>query len=353
MTVGTARASHFADYSRERLVGNALPQQIIGRAAAVCFAAVCAWIICINIGGGADIVADRADKLAMTAERGDELVIAQLTHRASSNIQVAGFDSRFGAAFPAGVSPWTAPITSDTLSLPLPSPAVAAVQNTPRQAGHRFADNTPTALPRSHRRFGQPSPAEEQTAQTDSDAQSAQTDKPGFFERIFGGTPHSIFAKLFGTSPAGVTLAYASTEEGVTGDNAPLTSGLYDRQTAVYDISAHKVYMPNGTTLEAHSGLGDELDDPRYVAERDRGPTPPDIYTLQPRSALFHGVQALRLIPVDDKKVYGRSGLLAHTYMLGPNGQSNGCVSFKDYDAFLQAYENHEITRLAVVTHVD
>ena len=39
--------------------------------------------------------------------------------------------------------------------------------------------------------------------------------------------------------------------------------------------------------------------------------------------------------------------------MLGPNGQSNGCVSFKDYDAFLQAYENHEITRLAVVSRVD
>jgi len=39
--------------------------------------------------------------------------------------------------------------------------------------------------------------------------------------------------------------------------------------------------------------------------------------------------------------------------MLGPNGQSNGCVSFRDYDAFLRAYENHKITRLAVVTHVD
>jgi Protein of unknown function (DUF2778) len=349
MTVGTAWTSHFADYGRERLLGSALPLPVIGRAAAVCFAAVCAWTICVNIGGGAEVVADRADKLAVTAERGDELALAQLAHRASSHLNVAAFDSRFGAAFPAGVSPWTAPITSESSSLPLP--AVATTANSPRQTGHRLADNTPTALPRSHRRFGPPSPAEEQTAQIDTDAQSAQTDRPGFFERIFGGTPHSIFAKLFGTSPSGVTLAYASTEE--TGDNPPLTSGLYDRQTAVYDIAAHKVYMPNGTTLEAHSGLGDELDDPRYVAERDRGPTPPDIYTLQPRGALFHGVQALRLVPIDERKVYGRSGLLAHTYMLGPNGQSNGCVSFKDYDAFLHAYENHEITRLAVVTHAD
>ena len=37
-----------------------------------------------------------------------------------------------------------------------------------------------------------------------------------------------------------------------------------------------------------------------------------------------------------------RSGLLAHSYMLGPNGDSNGCVSFRDYNAFLQAYRNGE-----------
>jgi hypothetical protein len=36
--------------------------------------------------------------------------------------------------------------------------------------------------------------------------------------------------------------------------------------------------------------------------------------------------------------------------MLGPNGDSNGCVSFKNYDAFLQAYLDHKVKRLAVVT---
>jgi len=39
--------------------------------------------------------------------------------------------------------------------------------------------------------------------------------------------------------------------------------------------------------------------------------------------------------------------------MLGPNGDSNGCVSFRDYNAFLQAYLNHHIKRLAVVTRLD
>ena len=37
--------------------------------------------------------------------------------------------------------------------------------------------------------------------------------------------------------------------------------------------------------------------------------------------------------------------------MLGPNGDSNGCVSFKDY-AFPDAYKNKGIKKLAVVTRV-
>jgi len=354
MTIGTAWTCNSADYSRERLLGDALPQQIMGGAAAVCVAAVCAWTICINVGGSSTsgAIADRADKLPVTTHRADELATLRLPEPSSSNVNIAAFDSRFSAAFPPGVFSWSAPIVSGEWSAPA-TPALAATHGSPQQAGRRFAESAPTGRRRWRQRDSQPPRAGERTTQTVADAQAAPTDKPGFLERIFGRTPRSIFAKLFGSSPSGVTLAYASTEDGVTGDDAALTSGLYDRQTAVYDISAHTVYMPDGTALEAHSGLGWQLDDPRYVAVRDRGPTPPDIYDLKPREQLFHGVEALRLIPVDEKRVYGRSGLLAHTYMLGPNGQSNGCVSFKDYDAFLRAYENHEITRLAVVTHVD
>jgi type VI secretion system (T6SS) effector TldE1-like protein len=50
--------------------------------------------------------------------------------------------------------------------------------------------------------------------------------------------------------------------------------------------------------------------------------------------------------------MFGRDGMLAHTYMLGPNGQSNGCVSFNDYEAFLSAFQNGEIDRLVVVEHL-
>ncbi len=133
------------------------------------------------------------------------------------------------------------------------------------------------------------------------------------------------------------------------GNSAPAPVSGYDHYTAVYDISARVVYLPDGTRLEAHSGLGQALDNPRFVAERAVGPTPPHVYDLTLRESLFHGVQAIRLNPVGEGGIYGRAGLLAHPFMLGPNGDSNGCVSFKDYDAFLRAYQNGQVKKLAVV----
>ncbi len=133
------------------------------------------------------------------------------------------------------------------------------------------------------------------------------------------------------------------------GNSAPTPVSGYDRYTAVYDISARVVYLPDGTKLEAHSGLGEALDNPRYVAERAVGPTPPHVYELTLREGSFHGVQAIRLNPVGEGGIYGRAGLLAHPFMLGPNGNSNGCVSFRDYEAFLRAYENGQVKKLAVV----
>jgi len=175
----------------------------------------------------------------------------------------------------------------------------------------------------------------------------------------------TVFEKLWGKQPAhGPLLSYASADVSATGSlgggfgtgQNPALGGSapYDRSTAVYDISAHAVYLPDGTKLEAHSGLGSRLDDPSSANIRMRGVTPPHIYELTPREALFHGVPALRLTPIGgEDAIYGRSGLLAHTYMLGPNGDSNGCVSFKDYNAFLNAYRNQGIKRLAVVTRVE
>jgi len=131
-------------------------------------------------------------------------------------------------------------------------------------------------------------------------------------------------------------------------NKAPMLSTA-DARTAVYDIAAHIVYLPNGERLEAHSGLGDKMDNPRYVNVRMRGATPPNVYDLKLREELFHGVRAIRLTPVDEDKMFGRDGILAHTYMLGPNGQSNGCVSFRDYDKFLNAFLKGQVDRMVVV----
>jgi hypothetical protein len=123
--------------------------------------------------------------------------------------------------------------------------------------------------------------------------------------------------------------------------------------TAIYDIAAHVVYLPNGEKLEAHSGLGHSMDDPRHVDRKNRGPTPPNVYNLVLRKEPFHGVRAIRLVPVDERKMFGRDGILAHSYMLGPNGQSNGCVSFRNYPAFLNAFMRGQVERLVVVDHLD
>lgn len=183
-------------------------------------------------------------------------------------------------------------------------------------------------------------PAGRATAQAETSVVAPPADHRSFFEKLFGMSQSS-----------GPALAYASAEDGSEEPKAGAVP--YDRWTAVYDISTHTVYLPDGTRLEAHSGLGDALDDPRYVTERMRGPTPPGTYDLQPREQLFHGVQALRLIPVGNSDTYGRAGLLAHTYMLGQNGDSFGCVSFRDYKAFLRAYESGEVRRLTVVARLN
>ena len=167
----------------------------------------------------------------------------------------------------------------------------------------------------------------------------------------------SFFEKMFGIEPSkGPALAYAALDSKAI-DTAP-RNRLFPvpnpdarAATATYDISARIVTMPDGMKLEAHSGLGDSMDNPRHVDLRMRGSTPPGTYDLTEREQAFHGVRALRLTPVGGSAaVYNRTGLLAHTYLLGPSGASNGCVSFKDYEKFLQAYLRGEVQRLVVVT---
>ncbi len=175
---------------------------------------------------------------------------------------------------------------------------------------------------------------------------SLPADKRSLIEKLFGATP---------VSPTDSDLRNASLGN-TTGSIAPDASlSLYpnlkvDATTAIYDISAKVVVMPSGEKLEAHSGLGDMMDDPRFVHVRMKGATPPGTYVLSERETLFHGVRALRMKPIGGSAaIFGRAGILTHPFMLGPNGDSNGCVSIKDHDRFLQAYLKGEVKRMIVV----
>jgi len=159
----------------------------------------------------------------------------------------------------------------------------------------------------------------------------------------------TLLQKLSDLLPGRVTLASLTPDGGLFRRGPDLASLGYDGLTAVYDISAHAVYMPNGSSLEAHSGMGSLKDDPEHVSVHNAGATPPAVYELKLREQMFHGVQALRMIPVEGSDTSGRSGLLAHSFMLGPKGDSNGCVSIKDYERFLKAFNDGEVNRLVVV----
>ncbi|MFK0163879.1 tlde1 domain-containing protein [Rhizobium sp. NPDC090279] len=159
------------------------------------------------------------------------------------------------------------------------------------------------------------------------------------------------------TQPPSRVMAYADPDDSSVRKAKPFLNPFAaispGAGTAIYDIEAKTVYLPSGERLEAHSGLGHMRDNPRYVDRKNTGPTPPETYNLTYRESLFHGVQALRLTPANGARVYGRDGLLAHTYMLrGARGESNGCVVFKDYNRFLAAFRRGEIKRLKVVTRV-
>jgi len=282
------------------------------------------------------------------------LIVDLRAHGSASAPVVASLD-------PTSAAPETAPSAEEVLR-PSLAPPPSAVAEAAELVDAPLPPHRPTDLKTTASLAPPTAPSARRVARLEPTTvvPAQPSDSRGFLERIFGfGQPNPQAQQPASARAPHGAVAYAATQDSggffsaarsIAPSPAPAPRG--DGQTAVYDISAHTVYLPNGARLEAHSGLRERLDDPRFVHERMRGATPPAVYELTPREALFHGVQALRLTPVSGT-TYGRSGLLAHTYMLGPNGDSNGCVSFRDYQAFLRAYRNGEIKRLAVVAHAN
>jgi hypothetical protein len=317
----------------------------LGGTTLVSVAALCAWTLCSTLadtgadqkdlartrGDKLDVAVSRGDKLDVAVSRGDKLAVLKPSAPAS-NFHVSLFDPHPSLGFSTGSFANSAPLFDGNLPAPSLPPSVTTARNAP--------DIPPIPSRAQKMVLPMPRPASAPPRNSLADStQGNQSAKPSIFARIF--------EKLFGKRDP-VKLAYATTDDAGLGVGE-IAAGRYDQWTAVYDISAHIVYMPDGTQLEAHSGLASLLDDPSHVDEKMHGATPPNVYDLELREELFHGVRALRMIPQDERKVFGRAGLLAHSFMLGPNGDSNGCVSIKNYDTFLQAYLDHKIKRLAVV----
>ena len=266
------------------------------------------------------------------------------------------------AAAPKVVATARAVATAELAETSKPLPAPKSVETAKKQAAANLqvALNDPTVNVQP--KGVEAKPAEAKQAAKSGGVRDMAARAKAAVMSIASSERQTMVEKLWGKrESSGGLLSFASADANVTGsipstlDQNPMLGGSppYDRQTAVYDISAKTVYLPDGTRLEAHSGLGSRLDDPRSSHLKMVGVTPPHIYELKPREALFHGVPALRLNPIGGEgKIFNRDGLLAHTFMLGPNGDSNGCVSFKDYYAFLDAYRNKGILRLAVLARI-
>jgi hypothetical protein len=362
---------------------------LLGSAAIACLVVGCGWTIYNNVfgssiypavsGGNVDIAeVRRAPAIRKPVQLADSSVIVETPPAVTAPATVGpsfSFDERFAAAAPQSVAP--APEFNDRFAAASPQSVAPAPQAAkPQQQVAALAP--PPAVERKIAEAAPSRPAETKPSHSGASihdmaqrakaaVMSVASNEKQEWKPEKPAKPPTIFERLFGRSDSSEphtstasALAYASADLstssiGPTNQNIASVGigALYDRQTAVYDISAHMVYLPDGTKLEAHSGLGSSLDDPRSASIRMRGVTPPHLYDLKPREALFHGVAALRLNPVGgEQSIYGRAGLLAHTFMLGPNGDSNGCVSFRDYNAFLDAYRNKGVRRLAVVAHL-
>ncbi len=79
----------------------------------------------------------------------------------------------------------------------------------------------------------------------------ASNDRQTIVEKLWGKPqPHRPSLLSFASADASVTGSLGPTQNPALAGNTP----RYDQSTAVYDISAHTVYLPDGTRLEAHSG---------------------------------------------------------------------------------------------------
>src|ERR1700748_2800416 len=321
---------------RRKSSGKAVSHTLFGGAAVACLVIGCGWTVyrdIINasayptIGNAQHVEAVvRRPKLA---ERSNVQVVHETFAALAEQRPVVAsitqdmFNERFSAAQPASVASnaanAAAPEAPKLAEAPkiVEAPKLAEAPKAKDAAPAQLALNVPApVVPAAPPRTAEakPSKLRDMAQRAKAAVMSiASNEKPSMVEKLWGKEPsHSLLAYASADASA-ITGSIGREQNPAMGGSAP-----YDRDTAVYDITAHTVYLPDGSKLETHFGLGDNMDDPASQQIRIRG------------------VPRRRPPPV----------------MLGSAGASNGCVSFRDYNAFLNAYRNQGIRKLAVVARV-
>lgn len=300
------------------------------------------------------VVEDRFDKIVKSSGlTPDRLRVVVQNAYLVAGLQSVTRNAPEAATDVASASPETAPVSEGEVGVAALTPDVVPVP----QSRPRLAETAKPAEPEK--------PAAVAAAKPEKPAM-AKPEKPGLLAGLFRSNPEKAAATEKPAKPtktlkpakpevATAALAFArpdAPDRGISG----AFNGLFNKpnkpgnRTAIYDISAGVVIMPNGERLEAHSGIGKMADNPRYVHVKMNGPTPPNTYKLSMREKRFHGVEAIRMTPIGSEPMHGRNGILAHSYLLrGRAGQSHGCVAFKDYNRFLKAFKAGQVTHMIVV----
>ncbi|MDB5578836.1 MAG: hypothetical protein JWR80_4012 [Bradyrhizobium sp.] len=376
MSYSTSASRQVAAKNHRRSSRKANANHIFGGLAVAGLVLGCAWTVYTNVFAAsiyptiaagnfdAPVIRQKQSVAARTPQAIVNTVFAALPEPAPviaapatiASTSTLRFEDRFAAAAPQGVEPKPQAATMQLASAS-PSVEMAKPADMPKLLEAAKAKPAPVQVAALTPAVAETKPAKATGASVKDMAQRAKAavmsiasgDKPNMVEKLWGKEPASRSLLSYASADVSATGSLPKLQNPMLGGSAP-----YDRSTAVYDIAARKVFLPDGTVLEAHSGLGAKRDDVRYAHVRMQGVTPPHIYDLTPREALFHGVPALRLTPIGGQdKIFNRDGLLAHTYMLGSGGDSNGCISFKDYYAFLDAYRKGGIKKIAVVARVE
>ena len=267
----------------------------------------------------------------------DANLAAQLTSGVVPSQQVASLEPTAPISLPRleAFPPSSAPVIPPTGSVPLPPgrdlPEIGETESFPLPPARPPGFGAPTQSSTPDRHASRPDTAPARPA--------AQPDNRNVIEKLFGwahpsapgvAPPPPMRAPRPPSRSSADQRASSAASSGVGrgpllsfpspfGNSAPAPVSGYDHYTAVYDISNRVVYLPDGTRLEAHSGLGQALDNPRFVAEHAVGPDPAASLRFDIAGRLLpRRGRPYASIRSGEGGIYGRAGLLAHPFMLGP-----------------------------------